>query len=91
MRERRKVLTGVVISDKMEQTVVVSIGRVTRHPLYGKVIRTSKKYHAHNQGNAAKAGDVVRIRECRPISKNKTFFVEEIVERAEEAPTKVTI
>jgi small subunit ribosomal protein S17 len=91
MRERRKVLTGVVISDKMEQTVVVSIGRVTRHPLYGKVIRTSKKYHAHNQDNVAKAGDVVRIRECRPISKNKTFFVEEIIQRAEETPSKVAI
>jgi small subunit ribosomal protein S17 len=83
MRERRRVLTGVVASDKMEKTVVVSVERVTRHPLYGKVIRRRQKYQAHNEGNAAKLGDVVRIRECRPLSKNKKFFVEEIVQKAE--------
>lgn len=83
MRERRRTLTGVVTSDKMEQTVVVSVQRSTRHSLYGKVVNLSKKYQAHNEDNAAKAGDVVRIRECRPISKNKKFFVEEILERAE--------
>jgi small subunit ribosomal protein S17 len=83
MRERRRTLTGVVTSDKMEQTVVVSVERSTRHPLYGKVVNLSKKYQAHNADNVAKAGDVVRIRECRPISKNKKFFVEEILERAE--------
>jgi small subunit ribosomal protein S17 len=76
-------MTGVVTSDKMEKTVVVSIERVTRHPLYGKVIKLRKKYQAHNEDNAAKMGDIVRIRECRPISKNKKFFVEEIVQRAE--------
>jgi len=67
----------------MEQTVVVAIDRVTRHPLYGKVIKLRKKYQAHNEDNAAKLGDTVRIRECRPISKNKKFFVEEIVQRAD--------
>jgi small subunit ribosomal protein S17 len=76
-------MTGVVTSDKMDKTVVVSIERVTRHPLYGKVIKLRKKYQAHNEDNAAKMGDTVRIRECRPISKNKKFFVEEIVQRAE--------
>ena len=83
MRERRRAMTGVVTSDKMEKTVVVSVERVTRHPLYGKVIKLRKKYQAHNEDNAAKMGDIVRIRECRPISKNKKFFVEEIVQRAE--------
>lgn len=83
MREQRRALTGVVTSDKMDKTVVVSVERVTRHPLYGKVIKLRKKYQAHNEENAAKLGDVVRIRECRPISKNKKFFVEEILERAD--------
>ncbi|MCL4859604.1 MAG: 30S ribosomal protein S17 [Caldilineaceae bacterium] len=83
MREQRRALTGVVTSDKMEQTVVVAVDRVTRHPLYGKVIKLRKKYHAHDEQNDAKVGDVVRIRECRPLSKTKKFFVEEILQRAE--------
>jgi small subunit ribosomal protein S17 len=82
MRERRKALVGTVISDKMEKTVVVSISRSTRHPLYGKVVNVNEKYKAHNEDNTAKTGDVVRIRECRPISKEKKFFVEEVLERA---------
>ena len=81
MRERRKTLVGVVTSDKMEKTVVVTVDRVTRHPLYGKVVKTSKKYKAHNEDNQAKMGDTVRICECRPISKDKNFFVQEILER----------
>ncbi len=83
MRERRKAFVGTVTSDKMEKTVVVSIVRVTRHPLYGKVIKTNKKFKAHNEDNDAKMGDRVRIRECRPISKDKKFFVEVILERAD--------
>jgi small subunit ribosomal protein S17 len=83
MRERRKSFIGTVTSDKMDKTVVVSVVRVTRHPLYGKVIKISKKYKAHNESNEAKMGDRVRIRECRPISKEKKFFVEEILERSE--------
>jgi small subunit ribosomal protein S17 len=83
MRERRKALIGVVTSDKMDKTVVVTVERVTRHPLYGKIIRKHKKYKAHDEQNQANMGDTVRIRECRPISKDKTFFVEEIVERGE--------
>lgn len=82
MRERRKSLVGVVTSDKMDKTVVVTVQRVTRHPLYGKVVKVNQKYKAHNEDNAAKTGDRVRIRECRPISKDKSFFVEEILERA---------
>ena len=82
MRERRKALVGTVISDKMEETVVVSISRSTRHPVYGKVVNVNEKYKAHNEDNTAKTGAVVRIRECRPISKEKKFFVEEVLERA---------
>ncbi|MCB0096721.1 MAG: 30S ribosomal protein S17 [Caldilineaceae bacterium] len=82
MREQRKSFVGTVTSDKMDKTVVVSVVRVTRHPLYGKVIKISKKYKAHDENNDAKMGDRVRIRECRPISKEKKFFVEEILERS---------
>ena len=82
MREQRKSFVGTVTSNKMDKTVVVSVVRVTRHPLYGKVIKISKKYKAHNENNDVEMGDRVRIRECRPISKEKKFFVEEILERS---------
>ncbi len=81
MRERRTTLVGTVVSDKMDKTVVVSVERVTRHPLYGKIIKTHKKYKAHNENNEAKMGDTVRICECRPISKDKSYFVQEILSR----------
>jgi small subunit ribosomal protein S17 len=83
MRERRRTLVGTVTSDKMDKTVVVTVQRVTRHPLYGKVLKLYKKYKAHNEGNTAKTGDMVRICECRPMSKDKRFFVQEIIKRAE--------
>ncbi len=83
MREQRRTLVGAVTSDKMDKTVVVTVQRVTRHPLYGKIIKVNKKYKAHDENNSAREGDKVRIRECRPISKDKRFFVEEILERAE--------
>lgn len=83
MRDRRKALIGVVTSDKMDKTIVVTVERVTRHPLYGKTIRKHKKYKAHDENNQANMGDTVRIRECRPISKDKSFFVEEILQRSE--------
>lgn len=82
MRSRRKVLVGTVTSDKMDKTVVVTVERTTRHPLYGKVVKEYKKYKAHDENNEAKEGDTVRICECRPISKSKTFFVQEVLERA---------
>ncbi|MFO7631253.1 MAG: 30S ribosomal protein S17 [Caldilinea sp.] len=82
MREQRRALVGTVTSDKMDKTVIVTIERVTRHPLYGKVVRRNKKYKAHDEENSCQMGDVVRIRECRPISKDKKFFVEEILQRA---------
>lgn len=82
MRERRKLLVGTVTSDKMEKTVVVAVQRTTRHPVYGKVSKVYKKYKAHDEENSAKIGDMVRICECRPISKDKRFFVQEILQRA---------
>ena len=73
----RRVLTGRVTSDKMDKTVTVLVNRRVMHPLYKKFIRRSKKYAAHDDANACKIGDVVRIEECRPISKRKTWMVVE--------------
>ena len=75
----RRVLTGTVISDKMNKTVVVRIDRRVMHPLYKKIITRSKKYAAHDETEIASIGDTVRIRECRPISRNKRFEVIEKV------------
>ncbi len=83
MREQRSALVGTVVSDKMEKTIVVQVERVSRHPLYGKVVKTHKKYKVHDEENTAQIGDRVQIRECRPISKEKKFFLEQILERAE--------
>ncbi len=74
----RRVLRGVVVSDKAEKTVVVLVERRLMHPLYKKFIKRTKRYHAHDQDNRAKTGDRVRIGECRPISKTKTWEVLEI-------------
>jgi small subunit ribosomal protein S17 len=71
----KRILVGTVVSDKTEKTVTVKVERKERHPLYGKIIRRSKKYHAHDEGNEFKPGDVVRIEETRPISKTKTWKV----------------
>jgi small subunit ribosomal protein S17 len=71
----KRVLTGTVVSDKTDKTVVVKVERKVKHPLYGKIIRRSKKYHAHDEGNVFKEGEVVRIEECAPISKLKTWTV----------------
>ncbi|MDX1575141.1 MAG: 30S ribosomal protein S17 [Kiloniellales bacterium] len=71
----RRVLQGVVVSDKADKTVTVLVERRLMHPLYKKFIKRSKRYHAHDEANSAKAGDIVRIRECRPISKTKTWEV----------------
>ncbi len=75
-------LTGKVVSDKMNKTVTVLVERRVKHPLYGKVIRLSKKYHAHDEDNSAHAGDTVLIEECRPISKTKAWKVVRVVEQA---------
>jgi small subunit ribosomal protein S17 len=82
MRERRRTLVGVVTSDKMDKTVVVTVERRYRHPLYKKVVRENKKYMAHNEDNDCRMGDRVRIIESRPYSRRKRWAVEEILERA---------
>jgi small subunit ribosomal protein S17 len=82
MKEGRKVLVGRVLSNRMTKTVVVLVERQMRHRLYGKVITTSKKYKAHDSENACQVGDLVRIVESRPISKEKHWVVTEILERA---------
>jgi len=79
-QEQRKVLTGTVVSDKMDKTVVVRVERTHRHPLYGKVVRTHKKYHAHDEENECNEGDMVRILEARPMSKRKRWVVIETLE-----------
>ena len=71
----KRVLTGTVVSDKAQKTVVVRVERRVKHPLYGKIIRLSKKYHAHDAANEFHVGEVVRIEECAPISKLKTWKV----------------
>lgn len=71
----KRVLTGVIVSDKTDKTVVVNVERKVKHPLYGKIIRRSKKYHAHDEGNEYKQGETVRIEETAPISKLKTWKV----------------
>ncbi|HCB76802.1 30S ribosomal protein S17 [Sphingomonas yantingensis] len=71
----KRVLTGVIVSDKTDKTVVVNVERKVKHPLYGKIIRRSKKYHAHDEGNEYREGETVRIEETAPISKLKTWKV----------------
>jgi small subunit ribosomal protein S17 len=82
-RGRRKSQVGVVTSDKMAKTVVVTIETVTRHPLYKKTIRMNKALKAHDEENTAKVGDRVRIVETRPLSKEKRWRVVEIIKRAD--------
>ncbi|MDM1717583.1 MULTISPECIES: 30S ribosomal protein S17 [Acinetobacter] len=79
-----RTLTGKVVSDKMEKSIVVLIERQVQHPLYGKLIRRSTKLHAHDENNAAKIGDVVTIKESRPMSKTKSWTLVEVVEAAAE-------
>jgi len=86
MRGRRRRLIGRVTSDKMDKTVVVEVQRLQRHPLYGKVVRKTKKYMAHDEENACRVGDVVRIVESRPLSRRKRWVVEEILETREPIP-----
>jgi len=78
----KRTLIGRVVSDKMEKTVTVLVERKVKHPMYGKVMVRSKKYHAHNEGNSAKAGDLVEIVETRPVSRTKTWAVTTVLEKA---------
>ncbi|HXG42415.1 MAG TPA: 30S ribosomal protein S17 [Dehalococcoidia bacterium] len=85
---RRKVLEGVVVSDRMQKTVTVAVERVTRHPLYKKTIRRRKKYHAHDENNECRVGDRVLIVESRPLSRTKRWRVARILQRAEQVEVK---
>ena len=78
----KRTLVGRVVSDKMEKTVTVLIERRVKHPLYGKVIVQSEKFHAHNDNNEAKQGDLVEIEETRPVSKTKAWRVSKLLEKA---------
>lgn len=78
----RRRLTGRVVSDRMQKTVTVLVERRVRHPLYGKIITRSKKYHAHDEERQCKEGDLVTIEECRPISRTKTWRVVKLLEKA---------
>ena len=92
MKENRKTRTGTVISDKMDKTVIVLVKSLRRHPLYKKVVRDTSKFKVHDATNTCKVGDVVRIVETRPLSKDKCWRVVEIIGRkevAEKEPSEV--
>ncbi|MBV9851919.1 MAG: 30S ribosomal protein S17 [Armatimonadetes bacterium] len=82
MRGRRKTRIGVVSSDKMQKTVVVTVSTLVRHPIYGRTLRQSNKFKAHDENNDAHIGDTVEIMETRPLSKDKCWRVLRVVERA---------
>ncbi|GAX89312.1 30S ribosomal protein S17 [Effusibacillus lacus] len=81
-RNYRKVRVGKVVSDKMDKTIVVAVESHEKHPLYGKKITVTKKYKAHDENNTAKIGDIVKIMETRPLSKDKRWRLVEVVEKA---------
>lgn len=82
VRKNKRTLTGRVVSDKMDKTVTVLVERMVKHPMYGKVVRRSKKYHAHDENNEFRVGDVVEIEESRPLSKTKAWRVIRLVEKS---------
>lgn len=81
-RALRRTRIGTVVSDKMDKTVVVTVERKVRHPLYGRIIRKTVKFKAHDEGNECRVGDKVRLMETRPLSKDKRWRVTEIVQKA---------
>lgn len=85
MEERKigKVRTGIVVSDKMDKTIVVAVENLMRHPIYGKTIKRTKKFKAHDEKNECKIGDVVRISETRPLSHDKRWRLVEIIRKAQ--------
>jgi small subunit ribosomal protein S17 len=84
MREQRKVLVGRVTSNHMDKTVVVEVRQRKRHRLYGKVLNLRKRFKAHDEDNACQVGDLVKMIECRPLSREKRWLVTEIIEKGEE-------
>ena len=85
----KRVLIGTIVSDKADKTVTVRVDRRVKHPLYGKIIRRSKKYHAHDADNAFRIGEQVRIEECKPISKSKAWTVIERIGAAKAAVVEI--
>jgi small subunit ribosomal protein S17 len=81
-RKRRKTRIGIVSSDKMTKTITVAVERKVKHPIYGKFVKKTTKFHAHDENNTAGTGDVVRIMETRPLSKTKRWRLVEIIEKA---------
>jgi small subunit ribosomal protein S17 len=82
VRKTPRTMTGRVVSDKANKTVTVKVERRVAHPMYGKVVTRTKKYHAHDETNECKEGDLVTIEECRPLSRTKTWRVTRLVERS---------
>lgn len=82
-RGRRKVRVGTVVSDRMDKTVVVAVERIMRHPLYGKTVKRTKKFHAHDENNECHVGDVVEIMETRPLSRTKRWRVARVIQKAQ--------
>ena len=82
VRNLRKEKIGVVVSDKMEKSIVVAVKRKVKHPIYGKFVNKTTKFHAHDEDNTCNIGDTVRIMETRPLSKTKNWRLVEIIERA---------
>jgi small subunit ribosomal protein S17 len=81
----KRTLTGTVVSDKMDKTVTVLVERKVKHPVMGKIVSVSKKYHAHDENNEFHPGDVVDIEECRPLAKTKSWRVTKLVEKGQAA------
>jgi small subunit ribosomal protein S17 len=81
-RKLRKQRVGIVTSDKMDKTITISVERRVKHPIYGKFVKSTKKFKAHDENNESKSGDTVRIMETRPLSKTKRWRLVEIIERA---------
>jgi small subunit ribosomal protein S17 len=82
MSDKIRTQQGRVVSDKMEKSIVVAIERFVKHPIYGKYVKRTTKVHAHDENNECGLGDTVEIRECRPLSKNKSWTLVKIVEKA---------
>lgn len=82
VQRRRKVLQGMVVSDKMEKTAVVKVNRTIQHPLYKKTVKRSKNYKIHDEENSCQIGDTVRLVECKPISKDKCWRLLDVVRKA---------
>ena len=81
----QRIIQGTVVSNKMDKTVVISVGRKKKHPLYHKVMSVTERYKAHDEENGCKLGDVVRIQECRPLSKDKRWRVVQVLSRGDVA------